>query len=60
MRASAITAGAVIVAGIYLAIAATAAVSTTWTALGVLAIALVASIAMVVSSGTRQRSASRA
>ena len=50
MRASAIVAGAIIVAGIYLAIAATAAVSTTWTALGVLAIALVASIVIVASS----------
>ena len=44
MRASAIGSGAIIVAGIYLAVAATVGVGTTVTALGLVAIALVGPI----------------
>jgi hypothetical protein len=58
MRALAIVAGAIIAAGTYLAIAATIAVSPAWIALGVLAIALAAAIAMVASPP--ERPASRA
>ena len=41
MRAMAIVAGAITVAGIYLAVAATIGIGTTATALGILAIALI-------------------
>ncbi|HEX5038709.1 MAG TPA: hypothetical protein VFW95_01060 [Candidatus Limnocylindria bacterium] len=51
MRATAILSGAVILAGLYLAIAATAGMSATWTALGILAIAVVAAVAMVAAPG---------
>jgi len=43
----AIVAGAITVAGMYLAVAATIGIGATWTALGILAIALVAAITMV-------------
>jgi len=59
MRAMAIVAGAITVAGIYLAVAATIGVGTTGTALGILAIALVAAIAMVVAPAA-ERAVSRA
>ena len=59
MRASAIGSGAIIVAGVYLAIAATLGVGTTLTALGLVAIALVAAIA-IAASPAAQRSSSRA
>jgi hypothetical protein len=59
MRAAAIIAGAVIVSGLYLAIAATVGVSSTWMALGILAIAVVAAIGMVASPAP-ERSAPRA
>lgn len=58
MRATAIVSGAIILAGVYLAIAATSGMSATWTALGILAIAVVASIAMVAAPA--QGSPSRA
>ena len=59
MRAMAIVAGAITVAGIYLAVAATIGIGTTGTALGILAIALVAAIAMVVAPAA-ERAVSRA
>jgi len=55
----AILAGAITVAGIYLAIAATVGIGTTVTALGVLAIALVAAVAMVAAPAA-ERAISRA
>jgi|RhiMethySRZTD1v2_1073278.scaffolds.fasta_scaffold1243944_2 hypothetical protein len=59
MRSMAILAGAITVAGIYLAIAATVGIGTTVTALGVLAIALVAAVAMVAAPAA-ERAVSRA
>ena len=59
MRAMAIVAGAITVAGIYLAVAATIGVGTTGTALGILAIALVAAIA-IVAAPAAERAVSRA
>ena len=53
MRSMAILAGAITVAGIYLAIAATVGIGTTVTALGVLAIALVAAVAMAAPAAER-------
>ena len=59
MRSMAILAGAITVAGIYLAIAATVGIGTTVTALGVLAIALVVAVAMVAAPAA-ERAISRA
>ena len=59
MRSMAILAGAITLAGIYLAIAATVGIGTTVTALGVLAIALVAAVAMVAAPAA-ERAVSRA
>ena len=52
MRAAAFLSAAIIVAGTFLAAAAMLSISMTWTALGVLAIAVTAAIAvMTVSEG---------
>ena len=59
MRAMAIVAGAITVAGIYLAVAATVGIGTTGIALGVLVIALVAAITMVAAPAA-ERGVSRA
>ena len=59
MRAMAIVAAAITVAGIYLAVAATIGIGLTWTALGIVAIALVAAIAMVAAPAA-ERAVSRA
>ena len=58
MQAAAVLAGAVIVAGVYLAIAATLGFSTSWIALGILAIAVAASIGMM-TAGSPTRPMSR-
>jgi len=59
MRAMAIVAGAITLAGMYLAVAATVGIGTTWTALGILAIALSAAITMVAAPAA-ERAVSRA
>lgn len=59
MRAMAIVAGAITLAGMYLAVAATVGIGTTWTALGILAIALGAAITMVAAPAA-ERAVSRA
>ena len=58
MQAAAVLAGAVIAAGVYLAIAATLGFSTTWIALGILAIAVGASVGMM-TAGAPTRPISR-
>ena len=50
MRTAASLAGALIVAGIYLAIAASLALSTTWIALGMLVIAGLTSVSLVAAT----------
>ena len=50
MRAAASIAGAVIVAGIYLAIGASIGLTPTWIAIGMLAIALSVSVSLVARS----------
>ena len=50
MRAAAFIAAAIIVLGVYLAIAATLAFSPSWIALGMLAIAATVAVALVVDS----------
>ena len=60
MRAAAVISAAVIAVGIYLAVAATLAVSTSWIALGVLAIAIVASLGVMVTERSSERSADSA
>jgi hypothetical protein len=47
MRAAAFISAAVIAAGVYLAVAATLSVSTSWMALGVLAIAIVSAVGIM-------------
>ncbi|HYI68014.1 MAG TPA: hypothetical protein VEW95_13925 [Candidatus Limnocylindrales bacterium] len=49
MRAAAIVSGAVIAVGVYLAVAAMLSVSTSWMALGVLVIAIVAALGVMAS-----------
>ena len=49
MRAAAFIAAATIAAGIYLAVAATLAVPTSWIALGILAIAVAAALGVMVT-----------
>ncbi len=51
MQAAAIFSAAVISSGIYLAFASVAGLSTSWIALGILAIAVVASVAMMAGNG---------
>ena len=51
MQAAALFSAAVISSGIYLAIASMAGFSTSWIALGILAIAVVASVAMMADNG---------
>ena len=51
MRAAAVISAAVIAAGAYLAIAATLSVSTSWTSLGLLAIAVVAALSVMAADG---------
>jgi hypothetical protein len=51
MQTAAIFSAAVISSGIYLAIASVAGFSTSWIALGILAIAVLASVAMMAGSG---------
>jgi hypothetical protein len=55
MRAAAFIAGALIVAGVYLAIAASLALAPTWIGLGILAIAGVTSVGLVVGSPRQAR-----
>ena len=47
MRSAAVISAAVIAVGVYLAVAATLSVSTSWMALGVLAIAIVSAIGIM-------------
>jgi len=47
MRAAAVISAAVIAVGVYLAVAATLSISTSWMALGVLAIAIVSAIGIM-------------
>lgn len=49
MRAAAFIAAAIIAAGIYLAVAATLTLPTSWIALGILAIAVVAALGVMVT-----------
>jgi len=60
MRAAAFIAAAIIAAGIYLAVAATLTLPTSWIALGILAIAVVAALGVMVSERPGARSAGSA
>lgn len=55
MRAAAFVAAALIVAGIYLVIAATVGFAPTWIALGMLAIAGLTSVSLVVATPSQTR-----
>jgi hypothetical protein len=55
MRAAAFVAAALIVAGIYLAIAATVGFASTWIALGMLVIAGLTSVSLVVARPSQPR-----
>jgi hypothetical protein len=57
MRAAAVISAAVIAVGVYLALAAMLSVSTSWIALGVLAIAIVASLGVMASERPSERPA---
>ena len=59
MRAAAIISATVIAVGIYLALAATLSFSTSWIALGVLAIAIVASLGVMATERPSAQSMSR-
>ncbi|MGH2379809.1 MAG: hypothetical protein ACRDG7_01125 [Candidatus Limnocylindria bacterium] len=59
MRAAAYISAAVIVIGTYLAIASTLSFSTSWIALGTLAIAIVAAIAVMTAGRPAERPVSR-
>jgi hypothetical protein len=59
MRAAAVISAAVIAAGTYLALAATLSISTSWMALGVLAIAIVSAVGVMATEGSSARSLSR-
>ncbi len=52
MRAAAFFAASLVAIGLYLAVAAAFAFTPTWIGLGMLGIAIVASVGLVVSSGT--------
>ncbi|HEX7195963.1 MAG TPA: hypothetical protein VF364_03910 [Candidatus Limnocylindria bacterium] len=51
MQSAAVLSAAVIASGIYLAIASMIGFSTSWIALGILAIAVLASVAMMAANG---------
>ncbi len=51
MQSAAVLSAAVIASGIYLAIASMFGFSTSWIALGILAIAVLASVAMMAANG---------
>jgi len=59
MRAAAYISAAVIMIGLYLAIASTLSFSTSWIAIGTLAIAIVAAIAVMTAERTAERRVSR-
>jgi hypothetical protein len=59
MRAAAYLSAAVIAIGTYLAVASTLSISTSWIALGILAIAIVAAVAVMAARGPATRSLSR-
>ena len=59
MRAAAIISATVIAVGIYLALAATLSFSTSWIALGVFAIAIVASLGVMATERPSAQSMSR-
>jgi hypothetical protein len=60
MRAAAFIPAGIIAAGIYLALAATLTIPTSWIALGILAIAVVAAIGVMVSERPTARPAATA
>jgi hypothetical protein len=60
MRAAAFIPAGIIAAGIYLALAATLTIPTSWIALGILAIAVVAAIGVMVSERPTARPAGSA
>jgi hypothetical protein len=51
MQSAAVLSAAVVASGIYLAIASSIGFSTSWIALGILAIAVLASVAMMAANG---------
>jgi hypothetical protein len=59
MRAAAVIAAAVIAVGLYLAVAATLAISISWIALGILAIAVVSAMGVMATEGSSAQSPSR-
>jgi hypothetical protein len=59
MRAATVISAAVIADGIYLAIAATLSISTSWIALGILAIAIVSAVGVMATEGPSARSLPR-
>ena len=56
MRAAAVTSAALISVGVYLAVGATLSVTTSWIALGILAIAIVAALAVMANERPSARS----
>ena len=59
MRAAAVISAAVIAVGVYLAVAATLSVSTSWIAFGVLAIAILSAIGVMATERPSGLSTSR-
>jgi hypothetical protein len=59
MRAAAVFSAAVIAVGVYLAVAATLAISTSWFALGIIAIAVFSAMGAMATEGSSAPSPSR-
>ena len=59
MRAAAVISVALIAVGVYLAVASMLSVSTSWMALGILAIAVVSAVGIMATERPSMRSASR-
>lgn len=55
MRAAAVVSAAIIASGVYLAVAAALAISTTWIALGVLSIAVMGALGVMVHPSVPRR-----